>query len=348
MSTNFKDVKDFHKKFNFTSNSRPTELDQEKIRGRIAFMFEELIEFVDASGAYWGIDRETKDVTISYPPNPTVDMAEQADALIDLVYVAMGTAVQMGLPWQELWDDVHRANMAKERGMTSRGISDDAIKPDGWQGPKTNEILNRARNLPVGLIIIDGPDGCGKTTLAEKLVEMYNGTYIHHTWSPELQTQMDTYLTNGLELAIEESRNRLVIVDRLWMSEICYSEGIREGTEYPDLHAKLASMVQEENGLNIVCFPDDIEKGLARFERLKGERPEHYDNIAEVFDVYGALWHGHRYEYKNPTGFTSAMKYMPLNCRTEFVRYDMELYELEDLEDYCVSLIDQLSIIQEA
>ena len=47
----------------------------------------------------------------------------------------------MGLPWQELWDDVQRANMAKERGTTKRGNVVDVMKPAGWQPPKTQEIL---------------------------------------------------------------------------------------------------------------------------------------------------------------------------------------------------------------
>jgi predicted HAD superfamily Cof-like phosphohydrolase len=71
-------------------------------------------------------------------------IAEVADALVDLVYVAKGTAVMMGLPWQELWDDVHRANTAKERGIGKRGHKIDLIKPAGWHPPQTLKVLSKA------------------------------------------------------------------------------------------------------------------------------------------------------------------------------------------------------------
>ena len=54
---------------------------------------------------------------------------------------ALGTANMMGLPWQALWEDVHRANMAKVPGITKRGHLVDCVKPGGWVGPKTLEIL---------------------------------------------------------------------------------------------------------------------------------------------------------------------------------------------------------------
>ena len=43
------------------------------------------------------------------------------------------------------WDDVQRANLTKRRALTAseskRGSLNDVIKPPGWVGPKTEEIL---------------------------------------------------------------------------------------------------------------------------------------------------------------------------------------------------------------
>lgn len=75
------------------------------------------------------------------------DFAGMADALVDVVYFAKGTACLMGLPWDELWADVHAANMRKERGSKIRGgrsIKVDAVKPPGWQGPRTLDVLRAA------------------------------------------------------------------------------------------------------------------------------------------------------------------------------------------------------------
>jgi hypothetical protein len=99
----------------------PRQLDPAAAAGRIGMMQEELSEYACAVGRG--------------------DLAAQADALVDLVVFALGTAAMQGLPFASLFDDVMRANMAKERGVTKRGLSIDLVKPAGWVGPRTMEIL---------------------------------------------------------------------------------------------------------------------------------------------------------------------------------------------------------------
>lgn len=142
---NYDDVYDFHQKFNLIAGTKPQQLTSRKLKERLEFLWEELHEFALASGITPGkVDSHGKlswDIE-SYDGQPVgKDIDDQADALIDLVYVAMGTAVMMGLPWEQLWDDVHRANMEKVRGMTKRGHSVDVTKPEGWVGPDAMSIL---------------------------------------------------------------------------------------------------------------------------------------------------------------------------------------------------------------
>jgi len=59
------------------------------------------------------------------------DVAKQADALADLIYVALGTALMMGLPWTQVWDAVHAANMRKVDATGPKQVA----KPAGWQDP---------------------------------------------------------------------------------------------------------------------------------------------------------------------------------------------------------------------
>jgi len=65
------------------------------------------------------------------------DMVKAVDGLLDTVYVALGTLYFMGIPVQECWTAIQKANMAKVRGTTSRGNKIDARKPEGWVGPET-------------------------------------------------------------------------------------------------------------------------------------------------------------------------------------------------------------------
>lgn len=131
----FKDVGDFHAKFTLLQATAPSLLTQRKLQERIEFMQEELDEFIMACAinpTTWEPDKERDQ-----------DLPGQADALVDLVYVALGTAQMLGLPWQELWNDVQRANMAKVRGTTHRGHAVDVTKPQGWVGPQGAAILQR-------------------------------------------------------------------------------------------------------------------------------------------------------------------------------------------------------------
>jgi len=129
--TNFEDVGDFHRKFDLETSDDdpgPIVISQELIDFRTKFMQEELDEFIAA---------------ISQPSG--VDHAGTFDALIDLVYVAMGTAHLFGYPWQEGWDEVQRANMAKLRAATAdqskRASAWDVVKPLGWTPPDIAGVL---------------------------------------------------------------------------------------------------------------------------------------------------------------------------------------------------------------
>lgn len=73
------------------------------------------------------------------------------DALLDLAYVAYGTALFMGIDasqWAAGMHAVHSANMAKVRVAkaedSKRGSAFDVKKPDGWVGPESRlkEILS--------------------------------------------------------------------------------------------------------------------------------------------------------------------------------------------------------------
>ena len=138
--TNFDDVGDFHRKFQLPSvpagggGAEPghvVEFDESLYQFRLKFLKEELKEF----------ERGWK----------AGDLPQVADALVDLVYVALGTAQLLGLPWQELWDEVQRANMSKVRASTAvesmrstgRGHASDVLKPPDFVPPDIAGILER-------------------------------------------------------------------------------------------------------------------------------------------------------------------------------------------------------------
>ena len=111
----FRDVWEFHKKFGLDiafKNGLPEDLK----KFRIKCMREEISEYTRAKSK-----------------------EDRLDALIDLVYFALGSAALEVFDWNEAWRRVQEANMAKVRAMkpsdSKRGSNWDVVKPEGWQAP---------------------------------------------------------------------------------------------------------------------------------------------------------------------------------------------------------------------
>lgn len=77
--------------------------------------------------------------------NTANNLADQGDALVDLIYVALRALWEMGIDAEKAFNEVHRANMEKVHGSKdsrpgSTGF--DAVKPKGWIGPNWSYILS--------------------------------------------------------------------------------------------------------------------------------------------------------------------------------------------------------------
>lgn len=135
--TMFEDVKEFHRFFGHSIGRKPKFLTEERFSNRLKWQDEERKEFIDAINA--------KDIT------------EAADALVDQVYFILGTAVEMGIPFDHVWELVHKANMAKsylpkhlvdcplhnahevpircDCGAVKYKEDGKTAKPEGWEAP---------------------------------------------------------------------------------------------------------------------------------------------------------------------------------------------------------------------
>ncbi len=119
MNSFYDDVKKFHEEIlGVAAPLSPTLISQEFAMERFRFLDEECSEYIE--DALQG------------------NIVGATDGLLDVIYVALGTLHQMGIPVQACWDAVQTANMAKARGVTSRGNAIDAIKPAGWTGPEAS------------------------------------------------------------------------------------------------------------------------------------------------------------------------------------------------------------------
>lgn len=143
------DVAEFHDRFGIKTPGHADFMPQDVFNFRLDFMKEELEEFTVAHCCGQAEN--------AHRHNPTA-FIDAVDGILDLVYVAFGTLLLMGLPpevIQACWDDVQRANMTKERAQSSddprskRGHMLDVVKPDGWMPPNHSlTLVNMGRPGP--------------------------------------------------------------------------------------------------------------------------------------------------------------------------------------------------------
>ena len=119
-------VREFHIKFGHPISDVPIMLKQDRIDKRYKWMMDELNEFTKAE-----------------------DVVEQADAMIDLMYFALGVLVEMGVKPDEIFKIVHEANMNKlwDDGKPHYDSAGKTVKPQDWESPykKMKEVIESMR-----------------------------------------------------------------------------------------------------------------------------------------------------------------------------------------------------------
>lgn len=122
----FTDVLDFHRKFGQTIG-----------RDYRVFPGPELIAF-----RLKLIKEELKELELALEAH---DFLEVVDAICDLAYVTVGTAIAFGVDLRPVWKEVQATNMAKDGG----GLRGDGkiLKPAGWRPPDIARALVLGRVL---------------------------------------------------------------------------------------------------------------------------------------------------------------------------------------------------------
>jgi len=112
-------LREFHERFGVPVLERPWIPAEDRRSLRAALIAEEASELQDAI--------------------ETANLIEIADGIADLIYVAIGTALEFGIPLERVWEEVHRTNMQKVGGAIR--ADGKILKPEGWQAPQIAEIL---------------------------------------------------------------------------------------------------------------------------------------------------------------------------------------------------------------
>jgi hypothetical protein len=146
------------------------------------------------------------------------------------------------------------------------------------------------------IIVLEGPDGVGKSSLAKELSSYLGARYIHLTY--RFKDKMHIYHYAAIRLAAHLSQNQPVVMDRWWPSEIVYADVYRGGSPFIKHYFLLEHVAAKLGVTYVMCLPKDREQYLDHFERLRGTRTK-AENERDPDGPLGALWDEYDDFYKS-------------------------------------------------
>lgn len=142
-------VREFHEALNIPVADTPTSLSRERLRLRLTLIAEEVAELVCALTdrdveAYGVKERLTRYfLALAGRGGQPVNLASVLHEACDVHVVVSGTMVEMGLPEDAAYAEIHAANMRKANGPTREDGK--RLKPLGWIPADVGGVIGRAQ-----------------------------------------------------------------------------------------------------------------------------------------------------------------------------------------------------------
>lgn len=151
-------------------------------------------------------------------------------------------------------------------------------------------MMNLLEKSKYPIIVLEGPDGVGKTSLALALQKYLGARYIHLTY--RWKTKMDLYHYAAIRCCAHLAQNQPVILDRWWISEILYAEAYRGGSKFIKSHFLLEHIATKIGAVYVACLPEDRDRYLDHYLKIKMSRTEAElkrdptEGLEIVYDLY--------------------------------------------------------------
>lgn len=199
------------------------------------------------------------------------------------------------------------------------------------------------------IILIEGPDSTGKTSLYNAINNLTKAAYIHIT-KPQDDSEeayIDMYKNTLTAAQLIKDTGQYVVLDRHLISNIIYDRVFE-------------NIVRDNSGFikamfkTIDCFvmslPSDKNVYLNKFEEMKATRAELYKDMSQIYDAYYDLWNGvdnltdaeldnvctdHEWYFDVLKNWDSLKIYLVENFQNcKWTHYDMQSTTLDKLEDF--------------
>jgi len=104
------------------------------------------------------------------------------------------------------------------------------------------------------IIIVEGPDGAGKSTLIQQLLASHPGSTMKHFGAPKNDDESYNYWQVYMDAINEADPTKLTIFDRSWYSDLVYAPVMRNRDEMDLRHVKLLEAFVVSHGGGYVIY----------------------------------------------------------------------------------------------
>ena len=129
------------------------------------------------------------------------------------------------------------------------------------------------------IVLIEGPDGAGKTTLCNELMRLDKFYYLHLNKVDNIE---EFYKNLIKDIKRFKKHNINLIIDRAYISNIVYSKVYGGERLKGDTILKIKKYIDK----TIICLPSNKKKYLEEFEELKKVRKEEYGDMEKIYDGF--------------------------------------------------------------